>query len=57
MLIRLCAGAWAIHPVLMLIGKMFIDALPGVNQELSWTIVNLSYLTVRITTLPRVTVN
>ncbi|KZV94236.1 Orm1 type endoplasmic reticulum protein [Exidia glandulosa HHB12029] len=38
-------GAWLIHPVLMLMGKVFIDTVPGVNQELSWTIVNLCYLT------------
>lgn len=38
-------GAWLIHPVLMLAGKMFIDTIPFVDQNLSWTIVNLTYLT------------
>lgn len=42
-----------IHPILMLIGKLFVDALPGVNQELSWTIVNLCYLVVRPAAPPR----
>jgi hypothetical protein len=37
-------GAWLIHPVLILAGKVLVDTLPGVHQEASWTIVNLSYL-------------
>ena len=37
-------GAWMIHPALTLAAKVFIDVLPGVSQEASWTIVNLGYL-------------
>jgi len=39
-------GAWLIHPLLILAGKVLVDTLPGVHQEASWTIVNLSYLTI-----------
>ncbi|KZS97864.1 Orm1 type endoplasmic reticulum protein [Sistotremastrum niveocremeum HHB9708] len=38
-------GAWLIHLVLIIVGKIFIDSLPGMTQETSWTIVNLAYLT------------
>ncbi|WVQ84993.1 hypothetical protein IAT38_007157 [Cryptococcus sp. DSM 104549] len=38
-------GAWLIHPVLILCGKLLIDAIPGMTQDVSWTIVNLSYIT------------
>jgi len=37
-------GAWLIHPLLIIAGKIFVDAIPGVSQEMSWTIVNLAYL-------------
>ncbi|OCH95902.1 Orm1 type endoplasmic reticulum protein [Obba rivulosa] len=37
-------GAWLIHPVLIFAGKIVIDTIPGMRQELSWTIVNLLYL-------------
>nr|XP_031864430.1 uncharacterized protein CI109_000344 [Kwoniella shandongensis]KAA5531502.1 hypothetical protein CI109_000344 [Kwoniella shandongensis] len=37
-------GAWLIHPVLILAGKMLIDALPGMTQDVSWTIVTLGYM-------------
>jgi hypothetical protein len=37
-------GAWIIHFVLILIGKILFDILPGVSQETSWTLVNLSYM-------------
>jgi hypothetical protein len=36
-----------IHVVLIATGKVIIDALPGVTQNISWTAVNLSYLAVR----------
>jgi hypothetical protein len=37
-------GAWVIHPVLIIGAKLLIDAIPGIRQELSWTIVNLGYM-------------
>lgn len=37
-------GAWVIHPVLIIAGKIVIDTIPGMTQELSWTLVNLIYL-------------
>ncbi|KAM5534413.1 hypothetical protein V8D89_011880 [Ganoderma adspersum] len=37
-------GAWLIHPVLILAGKVVIDTIPGMRQEISWTLVNLLYL-------------
>ncbi|KAJ7228206.1 ORMDL family-domain-containing protein [Mycena pura] len=39
-------GAWLIHIVLICIGKLIIDAIPGMNQQVSWTLVNLIYLAV-----------
>lgn len=41
------AGAWVIHVVLIVMGKIIIDSLPGMTQEISWTLVNLTYLSVR----------
>ncbi|KAF8338736.1 Orm1 type endoplasmic reticulum protein [Cantharellus anzutake] len=38
-------GAWLIHPVLIFTGKIMIDSIPGMHQNTSWTIVNLSYMT------------
>ncbi|EIN10857.1 Orm1 type endoplasmic reticulum protein [Punctularia strigosozonata HHB-11173 SS5] len=38
------AGAWLIHPVLILTGKMLLDTLPGMTQQISWTLTNLLYL-------------
>lgn len=40
------AGAWLIHPVLVLVAKILIDAIPGMTQDVSWTIVNLTYMAV-----------
>ncbi|KAI0329567.1 Orm1 type endoplasmic reticulum protein [Cubamyces sp. BRFM 1775] len=37
-------GAWLIHPVLIFAGKVVIDTIPGMRQEISWTLVNLLYL-------------
>lgn len=42
----LSAGAWLIHVVLILSGIVLLDIIPGMTQDLAWTIVNLSYLTV-----------
>ena len=36
-----------IHVVLIATGKVIIDVIPGVTQNISWTTVNLSYLAVR----------
>ncbi|KXN89432.1 hypothetical protein AN958_05594 [Leucoagaricus sp. SymC.cos] len=38
-------GAWLIHVVLIISGKIIIDTIPGMTQEISWTLVNLLYLT------------
>lgn len=40
-------GAWLIHVVLIVCGKICIDTIPGMTQQISWTLVNLLYLTVR----------
>ncbi|KAH9174514.1 Orm1 type endoplasmic reticulum protein [Lactarius sanguifluus] len=37
-------GAWMIHIVLIATGKVIIDAIPGMTQNISWTAVNLTYL-------------
>ncbi|KAI0638541.1 Orm1 type endoplasmic reticulum protein [Trametes polyzona] len=37
-------GAWVIHLVLIFAGKVVIDTIPGMRQEISWTLVNLLYL-------------
>lgn len=37
-------GAWLIHPILIFTGKIVIDTIPGMRQEVSWTLVNLLYL-------------
>jgi hypothetical protein len=41
------AGAWLIHIVLICAGKIIIDNIPGMTQQISWTLVNLLYLAVR----------
>ncbi|KAF9442544.1 Orm1 type endoplasmic reticulum protein [Macrolepiota fuliginosa MF-IS2] len=38
-------GAWLIHVVLILTAKVIIDTIPGMTHEISWTLVNLIYLT------------
>ena len=35
-----------IHIVLIVFGKVIIDTLPGMTQQMSWTLVNLVYLAV-----------
>ncbi|KAK9782639.1 hypothetical protein AB5N19_09218 [Seiridium cardinale] len=37
-------GAWTIHFVLILILKILYDVIPGVSQETSWTLTNISYM-------------
>lgn len=37
-------GAWVIHIVLILLGKILLDVVPGMEQDISWTIVNLGYI-------------
>ncbi|KIJ20533.1 hypothetical protein PAXINDRAFT_96715 [Paxillus involutus ATCC 200175] len=37
-------GAWLIHVVLVFFGKIIIDTIPGMTQQISWTLVNLIYL-------------
>jgi len=46
-LVMTSEGAWMIHVVLIATGKVIIDAIPGVTQNISWTAVNLTYLAVR----------
>jgi len=37
-------GAWTIHPVLILALKIFFDIIPGMTQEISWTLTNVVYM-------------
>ncbi|TFK43825.1 ORMDL family-domain-containing protein [Crucibulum laeve] len=37
-------GAWLIHIVLIIFGKVIVDTIPGMTQQISWTLVNLLYL-------------
>ena len=37
-------GAWTIHPVLILGLKILFDIIPGVTQEISWTLTNITYM-------------
>ena len=46
-------GAWLIHVVLILVGKILLDILPGLDQDLTWTATNLGYLAV--SSAPRMT--
>ncbi|KAF9464802.1 Orm1 type endoplasmic reticulum protein [Collybia nuda] len=39
-------GAWLIHVVLIIFGKIIIDTIPGMTQQISWTLVNLIYLAI-----------
>lgn len=38
------AGAWTIHFVLIACLKIFYDIIPGVSQETSWTLTNITYM-------------
>ncbi|KAI5305393.1 hypothetical protein KEM56_004546 [Ascosphaera pollenicola] len=37
-------GAWTIHFVLIAVLKIFFDIIPGVSQETSWTLTNITYM-------------
>jgi hypothetical protein len=37
-------GAWTIHFVLIIGLKIFFDIVPGVTQEISWTLTNIIYM-------------
>jgi ORMDL family len=37
-------GAWTIHFVLIVALKILFDIIPGVTQEVSWTLTNISYM-------------
>src|SRR3954467_15960236 len=37
-------GAWTIHLVLIVCLKIFYDIIPGVSQETSWTLTNITYM-------------
>jgi len=37
-------GAWAIHGVCIILLKLLFNCVPGVNQERSWTLVNITYM-------------
>jgi hypothetical protein len=37
-------GAWTIHLVLIAALKILFDIIPGVSQETSWTLTNISYM-------------
>ncbi|KNZ50602.1 uncharacterized protein VP01_432g2 [Puccinia sorghi] len=36
-------GAWMIHLVLIFSGKILVDIIPGITQDVSWTTVNICY--------------
>lgn len=40
----LSTGAWTIHFILIGCLKVFYDIIPGVSQETSWTLTNISYM-------------
>lgn len=42
--IESCPGAWTIHIVLIACLKIFYDIIPGVSQETSWTLTNMTYM-------------
>jgi hypothetical protein len=40
-----CAtGAWLIHPILIFCLKILFDIVPGITQEVSWTLTNITYM-------------
>lgn len=45
-------GAWLIHPVLILGGKLIFDLVPGISQDISWTLTNIGYMAVSLSSLP-----
>ena len=38
-------GAWIIHIVIIALLKVCYDLFPGLSQELSWTLTNITYVT------------
>lgn len=42
-------GAWLIHIVLIVVGKILVDSIPSIEQDTSWTIVLQGYLLVGCT--------
>lgn len=36
-------GAWVIHLVMIFFGKILVDIIPGITQDVSWTTVNIAY--------------
>lgn len=54
--LSLCSrtGAWLIHVVLIVLAIVLLETIPGMSQDLTWSIVNLGYLFVRpASSLPR----
>jgi hypothetical protein len=43
-LTTLGTGAWLIHPILIFCLKILYDIIPGISQETSWTLTNLTYV-------------
>jgi len=41
---HMLTGAWTIHVVLIACLKILFDIIPGVSQETSWTLTNISYM-------------
>ncbi|TPX16927.1 uncharacterized protein E0L32_003489 [Thyridium curvatum] len=37
-------GAWAVHFVVICLLKILFDIVPGMSQETSWTLTNVSYM-------------
>jgi len=37
-------GAWVMHIVLILIGKLLFDLIPNGSQDISWTLTNIGYM-------------
>ncbi|KAL9608366.1 MAG: hypothetical protein Q9167_006795 [Letrouitia subvulpina] len=37
-------GAWSIHVVLIIALKILFNIIPGVSQETSWTLTNITYM-------------
>ena len=40
----LSTGAWLVHFVLIAVAKIIYDAMPGMTQETSWTMTNITYM-------------
>ena len=42
--LRSWTGAWLIHVVLIALAIVLLETIPGMSQDLTWSIVNLGYL-------------